>query len=171
MKMTLRMMLSGHVLLGLLCWTPAVAQDTAAKESSATIQDGTYRIRLTTGEEITARLLKLGPDVLQILVKGQRQEMPFDQVLQVDREGDSLKNGAIIGAVVAGIWCTAVCGQGLGDGSQLPVAVAVNAGVGALVGAGLDATITHRTTIYRKPSGAAAALDSARVVVAYRFAF
>jgi hypothetical protein len=164
------MMLLVPGMLGLWCWTPAAAQDTAAKESSATIQGGTYRIRLTTGEEMAGRLLKLGPDVLQILVKGQRLEMPFEQVLQVDREGDSLKNGAIIGAVVVGLLCAVVCGQGLDDASQLPVAVAVNAGVGALIGAGWDAAIKHRTTIYRKP-GAAAALDGVRVVVAYRFGF
>ena len=150
---------------------PAFAQDPKANGSSATIQGGTYRIRLTTGEEISGRLLKLGPDVLQILVKGQYQEMPFDQVLQVDRKGDSLKNGAIIGAVVLGAWCTVICGQGLDDASQLPLAVAVNAGLGSLIGAGIDAWSKHWTTIYRKPSAAAAALKGARVVVSYTFGF
>ena len=150
---------------------PAFAQDPKANGSSATIQGGTYRIRLTTGEEISGRLLKLGPDVLQILVKGQHQEISFEQVLQVDREGDSLKNGAIIGAVVLGAWCTVICGQGLDDASQLPVAVAVNAGIGALIGAGLDASSKHWTTIYRKPSAAAAPSKGTRVVVSYAIRF
>lgn len=65
-----------------------------------------------------------------------------------DRDKDSLKNGAIIGAIVMGAWCLVICGQGLDSTGQLPLAVAAGAGMGALLGAGIDATLSrgHRVT-------------------------
>jgi hypothetical protein len=65
-----------------------------------------------------------------------------------DRDKDSLKNGAIIGAIVVGAWCLFVCGQGLDNAGQLPLAVAAGAGVGALMGAGIDSGFSrgHRVT-------------------------
>jgi hypothetical protein len=65
-----------------------------------------------------------------------------------DRDKDSLKNGAIIGAIVMASWCLLVCGQGLDSAGQLPLAVAAGAGVGALMGAGIDSGFSrgHRVT-------------------------
>ena len=60
-----------------------------------------------------------------------------------DHDRDSLKNGAVIGAVVLGTWCLIVCGQGLDSSGQLPAAVAVNAGLGALIGATIDARFSR----------------------------
>ena len=60
------------------------------------------------------------------------------QTRTTDRDKDSLKNGAIIGAIVMGTWCAIICGQGLDRTSQLPLAVAAGAGIGALMGAGID---------------------------------
>lgn len=60
-----------------------------------------------------------------------------------DHDKDSLKNGAVIGAVVLGTWCLIVCGQGLDSSGQLPAAVAVNAGLGALIGATIDARFSR----------------------------
>jgi hypothetical protein len=61
---------------------------------------------------------------------------------------DSLKNGAIIGAVVLGTWCAIVCGQGLDSPGKLPLAVLVAAGEGAAIGAGIDAMHSRKTGIY-----------------------
>ena len=55
-----------------------------------------------------------------------------------DPDKDSLKEGAIIGAIIVGAWCLYVCGQGLDSSGQLPLAVAAGAGMGALIGAGID---------------------------------
>lgn len=55
-----------------------------------------------------------------------------------DRDKDSLKEGAIIGAIIMGAWCLYICGQGLDSGGKLPLAVAGSAGMGALIGAGID---------------------------------
>jgi hypothetical protein len=64
-----------------------------------------------------------------------------------DRDRDSLKNGAIIGAVVLGAWCAVVCGQGLDDASQLPLAVLASAGMGAAIGAGIDSMHARRPRV------------------------
>jgi outer membrane lipoprotein SlyB len=61
---------------------------------------------------------------------------------------DSLKNGAIIGAVVLGTWCAIICGQGLDNPGKLPLAVIVAAGEGAAIGAGIDAMLSRKTGIY-----------------------
>jgi hypothetical protein len=61
---------------------------------------------------------------------------------------DSVKNGAIIGAVIAGTYCAFVCGQGLDRSSQLPLAVAAAAGFGALIGASIDAGMSRKPGIF-----------------------
>jgi hypothetical protein len=65
-----------------------------------------------------------------------------------DRDKDSLKNGAIIGAVVVGAWCLVICGQGLDSTGRFPLAVAAGAGMGALIGASIDSRFSrgHRVT-------------------------
>ncbi len=65
-----------------------------------------------------------------------------------DRDKDSLTNGAIIGAIVMVAWCLTICGQGLDSAGQLPLAVAASAGMGALIGAGIDSGFSrgHRVT-------------------------
>src|SRR5262245_7913166 len=117
----------------------------------------------TTGSEIVGRLLQLGPDTVRLLVDGQEKELQLPDVLTIDREGDSLKNGALIGAVVAGAWCAIVCGQGLDSTSQLLPTIIGNAALGSLIGMGFDAQNRGRTNIYRNPRKASA-LTSALVV-------
>lgn len=108
----------------------------------------TVFVTIDRGPEIHGSLLELGPETLAILVDGARTEFPLSSVRRVEREGDSLKNGAIIGAVVLGAWCAAICGQGLNRSSQLFPAIVVNAGVGAVIGALFDADHKGRTRIY-----------------------
>ena len=171
----LRLALLGSILATALCATPLLAQGGSSSESAATAatrgRRNTHTVRMATGEEITGRLEELGPDVLRLVVGGERREFKLDDVLQVDRDDDPLKNGAIIGAAVLGTWCAIVCGQGLDSGSQLPVAVAVNAGFGALIGAGIDKANRHRTTIYRKPSGGKPTASGASLMLSYRLWF
>lgn len=65
-----------------------------------------------------------------------------------DRDKDSLKNGAIIGAIVMGAWCLVICGQGLDSTGQLPLTVAAGAAMDAVIGAGIDSRFSrgHRIT-------------------------
>ena len=84
--------------------------------------------------------------------------------------GDSLKNGAIIGAVVVGAWCALVCGQGLDSSGQIPIAVAANAGLGALIGAGIDADHRGRTLLYPR-SSTVSRVRGAQASLSLRFSF
>jgi hypothetical protein len=118
------------------------------------------------GGAIKARLLELGPEEVTLLVDGQRQELQLERVARIEREGDSLKNGAIIGAVVLGAWCAFICGQA----AAVVPAVAANATLGALIGAGIDYQLKGRTTIYPATHPAHGAAG-ARLNVAFRIRF
>jgi hypothetical protein len=112
-----------------------------------------------SGEELRGRLIALSPETLSLLVKGHRVDVPMDRVLRIDATRDSVANGAAIGAALLAGLCALNCGQGLDSGDQLPVAVLVNAGWGALFGALIDLKIEGRTPIYIKPSKSGAALQ------------
>jgi hypothetical protein len=101
--------------------------------------------RNTTGKFVTV----LG-DSLLLSVPGERR-FPKRVIAKV-RRSDPLWNGAIIGGFVLGVWCAVVCGQGLDTGDSLLRVVAANAGIGALIGAGMDA-LDKPQLLYSKPPG------------------
>lgn len=121
--------------------------------------------------ELQGRLLEIGPKTLAMIVNGQRVELPLENVLKIEVPGDSLKNGALIGALVGGLWCALVCGQGLDHASQLPAAIGLSAAFWAAVGAGIDAAIPGRTTIYSSPSSRHPARHDARAGVLFSLRF
>lgn len=79
-------------------------------------------------------------------------------VVRIDRQGDSLKNGAIIGAVIGGVTGALTAG-GLADcpGAHSPCTGArvagffIATGVWTAIGVGIDALIPGRTLLW-KPS-------------------
>ena len=162
------------ITLLLLCVRMATAQDPApnahAYQHSADADLQRVRVTLAkSGREINGRLVELSADAVRILVGGKARDLPLTDVRRIDIErSDSLKNGAVIGAIVLGGWCALVCGQGLGTGPQLVPAVAANAAVGALIGAGIDAGRRERTTIYPRPALSAHTEQSPRLLITYR---
>ena len=126
-----------------------------AAQGSATISPrpvSAVYVRSVGGDEARGQLLRLGPDTLTLLEQGTSRDIPLAAVTRIDARGDSVKNGAIIGAVVLGAWCALVCPQGL-DGysnNQLPYILGVNIALGTAIGAGIDAMHVGRTTIYRQ---------------------
>ena len=109
-------------------------------------------VRSVSGDEARGQLLRLGPDTLTLLEQGASRDIPLAAISRIDARGDSVKNGAIIGAVVLGAWCAIVCGQGLDNANQVATVALINTGLGALIGAGIDAMHVGRTTIYQ-PGG------------------
>jgi len=126
-------------------------------------------VQREAGEELRGQVLQLGPGTMTLLVDGQRLSVPMTSVLRIETRGDSLRNGALIGAIAGGVWCALVCGQGLSSTAQLPAAVAFSAGFWAAAGVGIDAMIPGRTTIYRRPAPAAAGVAGAAVSYRLRF--
>lgn len=145
-------------------------QDSVARLQATDGDNRRHLVRLTTGEEVSGRLLQSGAEAVRLLVNGQEQVIPIDQIARLERSGDSLRNGAVIGAVIAGAWCALVCGQGLDSSGQIPIAVAANAGLGALVGAGIDAAHRGRTLLYPRTSPSARVRASGRAL-SLRFTF
>jgi hypothetical protein len=111
-----------------------------------------------SGVEMRGTLLDLSADTLAMLVDGRRVEIPLDHVLRVDARHDPVKDGAIIGAAVMGGLAALACPY-TDSGAGCAVAIAFETGLGALVGAGIDALHKGRTPIYIKPAKSGAALQ------------
>ena len=103
----------------------------------------------SSGEELRGRLVELSPTTLAILVDGRRVEVPAENVLRIDVRGDSVKNGAIIGAAIMG-GLTGVACAAFADTASCVTGFVFNTGIGALAGAGIDAMHKGRNPIYIK---------------------
>jgi hypothetical protein len=113
-----------------------------------------------SGREIKGRIGKLSRDALILVTSaGPRQLGEVDVATISQRRGDSLKNGAIIGAVAGTAYFVTAAAllAGSDDGEVIiPTAIAggvLFAGLGAAAGAGIDALISRRQVIYQKPAG------------------
>jgi hypothetical protein len=124
-------------------------------------------------DEIQGEFLDLTADTLTLQVDGLQTNVPLASVSRIQREGDSLSNGAAIGGGILGVWCALVCGQGLDSANQYLPAVAFNTALGALLGLLIDHGHKGRTTIYpvRPPARSAGAAISGNPMVALRFRF
>jgi hypothetical protein len=112
-----------------------------------------------SGTQTSGKLLRLNPDSLVLLVDGTERRFDTARVARIQKRGDSLRNGAIIGAVVGvalGI-LTAGIADCPGDhpGGGCPGSRAalflVSTGVYSAIGTGIDALIPGRTTLYEAP--------------------
>jgi hypothetical protein len=142
-----------------LVTVPAAGQIREVPEKAASAAPGQKIIYVTddTGTVTEGRLVRLGPDAIVLLSDGAERRLDLARVRQVDVRGDSVRNGAIIGAVIGG--AGALVSVGLADcpdgGSACPAARVIGAvlatGVWAAIGAGIDALIPGRTTLYVAP--------------------
>lgn len=109
------------------------------------------------GSETRGTLLSIGQASIVLLVDGSQRRFETEHVRRIYRRGDSLKNGAIIGAVVgvgmgivaAGIAdCPRDGGYGrCSAGASVGVVLSASA-VYAAMGAAIDALIPGRTLIF-----------------------
>ena len=121
-----------------------------------------------SGEEITGHLLDLSPAGATLLVDGMRREVPIASVLRVQTRGDSLWNGALIGAAVGAVTFALVAAE-YGD-EAVAGGLASMAGW-ASIGALVDAVIPGRTTIYRKTAGDSLRTAGSRVAFTMKLRF
>jgi hypothetical protein len=147
------------LLLTVLLAAPVAAQD-KFKQVWVTQAD--------SGEVVRGRMVELSGDSLAILTPDNRRvELRLDRVLRIEAHGDSLANGAGIGAAILGGLTLLGC-QGLSRGSQCAAATLFNATFGALAGMGIDAMNGGRSTIYSRPAAVKAGPE-ARVQLKLRF--
>jgi len=108
-------------------------------------------VRSADGVELRGQVLDLQPLTLSMYVDGVRRDIPIDTIDRIQtRGGDSVWNGALIGAALAAaavLWGQAMAPE---SGEWGGMFVAATAAYG-LIGAGIDAMIPGRTTIYSKP--------------------
>jgi hypothetical protein len=134
------------------------------------------------GRVTRGRLIELDRDRLALTTSEGSRSFTIDEVRTIERRGDSLKNGAIIGALV-GILPAVLSLQGSsGDLSAGEAALWVLGGVAvySAIGVAVDALIVGRTTVYPVANGgtgeaavpgstARMARPGARVMITWRF--
>jgi hypothetical protein len=124
-----------------------------ASSAPARAQADLHRLKLSIGDRVDvtdrAGVITTGvlTDVTGTLVQAGNRDFPLDSVLKVDRRGDSLWNGFIIGAGF-GLLVSPIWEEGCLHGSSVPCVLApmlVYGGIGALI----DLSHEGKTTIYR----------------------
>jgi hypothetical protein len=110
------------------------------------------------GAETEGSLVSLSDTVVVVRTRTSERTIALTDVVRIQRKGDSLKNGAIIGALnggATGLALVADCSPdpSCGPGTRL-AAFLTGAGIWAAIGAGVDALSQRRTLIWT-PSAAA----------------
>jgi hypothetical protein len=156
-----RTSLYAALVLALLIPAAAVGQDRPAKPAPPLrISEEVIVTQSTSGQELRGFLVELSPTTLAMLVDGRRVDVPLERVLRIEGRNDSVKDGAAYGAAIGGGLIALGCGQALGNGYCVTYTI-FYAGLGALVGAGVDALHKGRTTIYSKPAAVSLAVAPA----------
>lgn len=127
----------------------------------------TVYVQDRTGSETTGRLLSLSDESVRLLMAGGvERRFPISDVVRIQKR-DSLKNGVLIGAGVG--LAMGIIGAGISDcpesrqrcGGARAALLGFSIGVYAGFGAGIDALVRGRTTIYSATPLASLALPSA----------
>jgi hypothetical protein len=158
----------------------------AAQESFADVQrllrpgDAVSLID-TNGSEIRGRVAGVGSSSLRIATRQSEREWPAQAIWQIRRNGDSLRNGTLIGLTIGGAigvvgglaWASLLHNEGHGALGGFVFLATVGAGSGAGLGAGFDALIRDRTLVYQRTNRMAispiVARDRAGLQVRIRF--
>jgi hypothetical protein len=148
MKQMLCSIMSGIVLAVLA--TPVCADEPARTfEELRRLAGPVVYVRDMAGVEVKGKLLQITDSSVVLLIDGVTREISQPQIARIDRRGDSLKEGATIGAILGAIGYAVVAREYGSSGlAALPGAILF---YGAM-GAGVDAMITLRTPLYRGPS-------------------
>jgi hypothetical protein len=142
----------------------------------------TVYLRDQSGTETSGKLLGLDSDSVMLLVDGNERRFDKADVARIQKR-DSIKNGTLIGAVVgiamglvtAGISDCPGDNPGGSCGGLRTVTFLTSVGIYAGLGAGIDALIRGRTTIYAAPTSSSrvssAGAPSARAVLQMGFSW
>jgi len=124
---------------------PAALERVVASGEDVTLEIDGERVPLR------GRLLSIAGDVVAIDTGGTIRSVDFSGVTRVDRHGDSVVNGALIGAVLLGGMCRWTCLEmKLRSQAHYVGNVVAATVVGGLMGAAIDRKHVGTTTIYRR---------------------
>jgi hypothetical protein len=116
-------------------------------------------VRDLAGNVSKGKILGLSSTSLDLLTKSGARELAEADILEIKQwRGDSLVNGAVIGATAGGLIgllpIIAMCSEVRNCAGPAAVGIALSAGIGAGIGVGFDALIPHKQTIYNGSSRA-----------------
>lgn len=147
----------------------AVAQNAAAEIRAHITEGEKVSLKTDDGKQVKGRVKSVGTDLL--IVEGRNKSaftVKYDQVTELNRQADSVRNGALIGLAVGvalgaaaassadgsspGTFCGMAIGSTCDRDSRVAAFIAPTA-FGALVGATVDAWIHRRDLrVYRRPT-------------------
>jgi hypothetical protein len=143
------------VLFGLLCASAAGAQQVLSLEELKILGNANTKITVTdrNGREFRGTVADASETLLSLRIAGAIHRFAVGDVRSVRvRKEDSLVDGALIGAAVGGgLTSLMFLDNECRDDSACYAAVAVYAGIGALVGLGIDALIHRDVVVYTAP--------------------
>lgn len=123
-------------------------------------------------KELRGRLLDLTTDTVAIDVDGFRRVYQLNDVARVQVRGDGVGDGIAAGMAIAfTMLCLRTCGQGLFSSSEGLGFVVGSFLYGGLIGAGVDALHTGRTTIHPARRGGRRAESARQQAVGFTFRF
>jgi hypothetical protein len=155
-----------------LAATSAQAQELAGtfEQVRVLVKAGdTLTVTDTAGQPVRGKLVNLSSSSLRLNVSGTTREFQKVDVNTITKRGsDSLKNGALIGMVIGGslgaVGMAVAAAQGDADAAFFVGAALVYSGMGAGIGAGVDALIEGQRVIYANPGSPRARLSVAPVL-------
>jgi hypothetical protein len=109
-------------------------------------------VRVTTdaGERMTGVLQSANQEAFTLLTPTGTVELSPINVRRIERPGDSVRNGFIIGAIAGLVYGGLMTAMYEDHTTNKAAALAVGAGMFGLVGAGIDALHKGWTTVYRR---------------------
>ena len=153
----------GAVALFALMWVPETRAQEAPGQTTEQAAEwllpvpktGTpLRITDRSGQSTTGRLAAVLPYSLRLVSGGVTVELPLADIALVQRNGDSLWNGAAIGAGMLGLLSLGAngdCDNCIGGGERAALGLTM-AGIGAGVGALFDLLVRDKRVLYRAPT-------------------
>ena len=147
------------IAIAVLLLTPAVAhaQESLGRWRGLNVSSlDTIYVTDDAGRRTEGKLLRLEPDSVVMMVAGTEQRFELERVRRIDKRGDSLKNGAWIGAALGVLFgsITAGISDCPGDdqgGCCTGFRIGTFAGALGLytaMGVGVDALIVGRTRVF-----------------------
>jgi hypothetical protein len=162
--------LSLSLIVLIACAVPAAAQEAVPGwDGLATSNLDTVHVLDDMGSETTGTLIGIDADSISLLVNGNERSFERARVRRLQKRGDSLKNGALIGAgvgvvlasITAAVADCPTASDTSGPGAKVGLAI-LGTAIYTGVGVGIDALVTGRTTMYEAPAGGAFNLPGLR---------
>ena len=139
----------------LLIASSAEAQPATLYDVGWLVQPGnTVTVTDNAGVRVRGKLVQLSATSLVLDVSRALRQFQESDIRTIERSGDSLKNGALIGfAVGGGLAAYAVTASLPSDdfnGDEYIMAVPIFGGIGAAIGTGIDALIRGNRVVYAR---------------------